>query len=606
MFGPSLKLVLQFRSWLLLLLLHFALLQMTTGFGAIVRTFENQVYEGQATFSQNGNVSVTLPNGERYTIPLENVSHADFGLVPASGNSLPRGWSLEELGRVHAHCIHSNNAFSLRTTGGIPPRDSKSSQVAAFAYRILRADAEIMARIGSVQGNATDCAGLMLRENLEPQGGFVLLGVTPEGQLEIHSRESGWREARKKQLGEVRLPLWLKLTRREKTVEAWRSSDGKSWEKLEQTLLVYSIETYPEGSTSYKPKTYTGLALTGPCTNSVSSAEIGDVRFVSRGLLGLYYMDDQFQQLRFSRPESKLNYWWGSGTPAPGMTPYHFSVRWVGQLEAKASGPYQFFFDADPPANLWLNDQQLLPTPVGEKEKKKKSEVVPLQAGEKYPLKIEYAAGGCPEAHLHLKWSSPSISGEEIHESQLSWEDSTDAPVESLGAEQPNPFGAPGVWLLNGTFLAGEIRGSDETATRMTFAGTNELVVLNSRIATMILSRNRPPLPLDLIDGRSGVIFKNGDFFECTYTGLKDRSVSVSSVLFGRRKFRLEEQAAALVLNACEPQPGRYEVRLMDGSLLQASGLRAAADFLLVKDAVLGEVKVPVTELREIKRARAL
>src|SRR3712207_5082677 len=52
------------------------------------------------------------------------------------------------------------------------------------------------------------------------------------------------------------------------------------------------------------------------------------------GLLGEYYNNANFTDLKLTRVDPLLNFSWDTGSPAPTISPDTFSVRWTGQLEA--------------------------------------------------------------------------------------------------------------------------------------------------------------------------------------------------------------------------------------------------------------------------------
>jgi glucose/arabinose dehydrogenase len=60
------------------------------------------------------------------------------------------------------------------------------------------------------------------------------------------------------------------------------------------------------------------------------------------------------------RPESSINYDWGTGAPVAGINPDNFSVRWEGSIIPSVSGTYTFSVTGDDGIRLWVNNQLLV------------------------------------------------------------------------------------------------------------------------------------------------------------------------------------------------------------------------------------------------------
>ena len=160
---------------------------------------------------RTADLAILLADGRRQEIPLEQIRVARFRNSRFDSDALPKGWRAEEIGDVTGSSAEQDGALTLKVSGS-KPKDSKS-QTAHYAFRLLRGDGGISTRIESANLTGASLAGLMLRENLELPGGFVLLGVTPEKQLRLTWREGGWKEQNKLDLGPVRFPLWIRLAR---------------------------------------------------------------------------------------------------------------------------------------------------------------------------------------------------------------------------------------------------------------------------------------------------------------------------------------------------------------------------------------------------------
>lgn len=111
--------------------------------------------------------------------------------------------------------------------------------------------------------------------------------------------------------------------------------------------------------------------------------------------------------LKATRVDSKVEFDWGSSRPHPALQDddYH-SVRWTGQVKPAHSELYTFFTQANAAARLWIDGALVIDRWSGSTSVEY-SGTVPLQAGRRYDLKMEYYdLTGTSSAYL--RWASPS------------------------------------------------------------------------------------------------------------------------------------------------------------------------------------------------------
>ena len=112
------------------------------------------------------------------------------------------------------------------------------------------------------------------------------------------------------------------------------------------------------------------------------------------GLIGSYYNDPTdnstwFTTLILTRVDTAILFPWGSGSPDPrvGTSGDHFSVRWVGLIEAPVTGTYTVTTNTDDGHHLYING-----LPVGNQDDDwanccaDKNGTIDLVAGKKYPI----------------------------------------------------------------------------------------------------------------------------------------------------------------------------------------------------------------------------
>jgi hypothetical protein len=570
-----------------------------------VETAEGRRVSGPVTFTAAGTVRV---GGEEFRWNQLRVARVNNPLRVSE--SLPRGWRIEDIGRVQGTSWETNGIFTLGASG-VPVAEtreqreisrSKRGQAAHFAHRVVRSEATIVARVMGVTGTREAVGGLMLRESIEPGGGHVLLGVSGDGHLHHITRENTWTETKFRDLGNVSLPVWLKLSRADKEdgVVAFRSNDGKNWQQIGQTKLNLKNEPFPDGGEHWALRLYVGLGITSASSNSAATLKADQVGIVARGLLAEYFSDDSFQTPAYVRAEKKIDYWWGDRAPAPVLEANRYSVRWSGQIQPKQSGSYRFHYDPEG-TRLWVDGQELGPAAWNESNSRRDPAVkeIVLNAGDRYDLKFEFRKIPGAQA-ARIGWSSDKVSREVMPGSVMSHR--IDARTPDGEGNVTNVFLARGIWLRSGTFLAGETLGADASATRFVCLGDKTLTILNNRIARVVLRSSRKPVRFELANHRTGIFLRSGDFMEAELEEMDSRTLNTSSVLFGRKTFSRESgQALALVFNDIAPQTTPLEVVLLDGSVMRVRTLRASGEVLELDEPVLGKMSVPPAHVQEIR-----
>ena len=169
---------------------------------------------------------------------------------------------------------------------------------------------------------------------------------------------------------------------------------------------------------------FTSWSDGGAATHNItapSSAATYTATFTARpaGLKGVYFDTANLTGASITRVDPSVNFDWGKGSPASGIGPDAFSVRWTGEVQARFSETYTFILRADDGVRLWVNG---VPVPVIDnwttRGRPENSGTIALQAGQKYPLVLEYFEN-TNQASVRLSWSSASQAQEVIPPSQL-------------------------------------------------------------------------------------------------------------------------------------------------------------------------------------------
>jgi hypothetical protein len=135
-------------------------------------------------------------------------------------------------------------------------------------------------------------------------------------------------------------------------------------------------------------------------------------------LKGEYFNNSDFTAPVLTRTDSNINFNWGTGSPAAGIDPDTFSVRWTGKITAPTTGRYTFYSTTDDGVRLWVNGQLLIDKLVPQAATEW-SGSIDLVAGQQYDIRMDYfdRSGG---AQARLSWSGPGIAKQIVPSSAFS------------------------------------------------------------------------------------------------------------------------------------------------------------------------------------------
>jgi hypothetical protein len=574
------------RAWPGLAFL-LALLTASSLPAGVVWTLDGKQHRGELSLAKDA-LRIQTGESNRVEVPLAQLQGAVFH-SPATDlaqlGELRGGWASRDVGDVSVagQARQSSNTFSIRVAAPDAQDDGDGFH---FVYQQASGDVEIQARLSSIVGpDRLARASLTVRESLSAGGPYALVGVNASGQLCFQSRTAWGTKARTQVLESVGLPHWVRLVKTGLRLSAYHSANGRDWQPAGMT------------NTTLAGMLYVGMALTTHGTFEVAQARFERVRLTVSGLHGEYFADGSFQQLALTRVDARPEFWWGHAPPAEGLPPGPFSVRWTGQLAPPSSGDWMFQLEADGPGRCWVRDQ--LVAEATTRRQPASSAPIYLEAGQRHDVRLEYQKLG-DRGSLRLTWVGPGQKRETVPSDRLycvpDFGPATNAPAPTVAV----PVGAAkGVWLGNGSFIAGQVKSVDEKTVKLAVPGDGEVTVPTRKVAVAFIHvprRRQIPEP-----GLAGVLLSNGDFFEGEFRRIEGGSVKVSSVLFGMRTFWLGE-VAGIYLGAVTPAAALFEVRTVEGSAVRASDLALTQDALSVEEPSAGRLRFASKSLLEIRR----
>jgi hypothetical protein len=567
-----------------------------------VQLLDGRLLEGGLSFNESGALVVHPAQGEAAVVKLNKLSSATFasGSFFSSGSMLPNGWVANDYGDARGSARLETNTFHLRVEG-----QSTNATSYHFVSRPMSSDGDIYVRVDDVEGSGLTQAGVMIRA--QHSSAFAAFSLGSDGRIGFQRRaDPEKREVRFTSGPKASAPVWLRLQLKEKRLAALYALDGKTW----QTLVNEPFKLGPERTWRESEgelhllRASVGVFASSRGANTLGKARISILMLVQNGLVGEYFADRELANLQMARFDPQIRFNWGSAAPDPSLNVSNFSVRWTGKLVSKQTANYSFHLEAGERARLWIEDKEIPFTGFKADGKMANLSMSYLMGGRLTDIKLEFERTTNP-ASVKLGWALPGQKPEIIGMTNFFYVFTGAKSPESIALSRMTNTGpvVRGVVLRNGTFLAGAVTKADESAVRFAFAGRKEAPVLNNRVARLILRPPRQSLPYDIAQGRSGVFIKNGDFFECDFRSVEHNSLTVSSVLFGLKKYWVEDGGPlVVVLNDVVKEDSGFEVRLLDGSVLRARKIQATPASLMIEDSILGEILVPPAELVEIRQ----
>lgn len=135
------------------------------------------------------------------------------------------------------------------------------------------------------------------------------------------------------------------------------------------------------------------------------------------GLVGRYYDNEDFTDLKLTRTDKTVDFNWGTDAPEVSMGAGTYSVRWDGRVQPLYTETYTFYLASCQGARLWVNEELIIDDWISHAGTER-SGTIALAAGVKYDIRIElYNVNGSGLAKL--LWHSASQTRQIIPQSQL-------------------------------------------------------------------------------------------------------------------------------------------------------------------------------------------
>lgn len=193
--------------------------------------------------------------------------------------------------------------------------------------------------------------------------------------------------------------------------------------KLARLLIITLVMQFivPIGYTPFR------IALPTYAESSVVDAVYGDETTMNVpppsgdghgiGLMGEYFNDESLTDAIVTRIDDQVAFNWNQSTPAAGVDPNHFSVRWTGQIEPIFTETYTIHAEAHGGLRLWV-DNQLMFDAWDKHNQIARQGTIDLEGGKRYDIQLEYRESN-GTSRVKLLWESASQGKSIIPQSQL-------------------------------------------------------------------------------------------------------------------------------------------------------------------------------------------
>ncbi|MEO0394630.1 MAG: PA14 domain-containing protein [Cyanobacteria bacterium P01_A01_bin.137] len=201
------------------------------------------------------------------------------------------------------------------------------------------------------------------------------------------------------------------------------SSDSQAREIIPQSQLYSAAVTVPDPPVDPKPDPPVDPPVDPTPDPTPEPPVSGD----GNGLRAEYYNNQDFTDLKLTRTDATVDFFWDAGSPSPTIGRDSFSARWTGQIEPRYSETYTFDTTSDDGVRLWVNNELIIDQFVFQASTNHQGTIT-LEAGKRYDIRMEYFEGN-GGALAELSWSSNSQAREIVPQSQLYSAPVTEPPL---------------------------------------------------------------------------------------------------------------------------------------------------------------------------------
>jgi beta-glucosidase len=138
-----------------------------------------------------------------------------------------------------------------------------------------------------------------------------------------------------------------------------------------------------------------------------NTSEIVPASALPGGLRGEYFANESLAGAPAAvRTDPQIAFSWSGSGPGLGLSQFHYSVRWTGELVAPATGAYILTVRGDDGFRLWVGAAEVIDDWTVHPAEDR-SATVQLTAGQAVPIRLEYFQS-LGEAEIRFSWQPPN------------------------------------------------------------------------------------------------------------------------------------------------------------------------------------------------------
>lgn len=189
--------------------------------------------------------------------------------------------------------------------------------------------------------------------------------------------------------------------------------------------------------------------------------------------------------------------------------------------------------------------------------------------------------------HLSLNWFGPGTIDHAL----------TAVPHPAARTWLPDDKAIPsaGIMTWDGSFIPQQVKKVDGEKVYYSNTGIARL-----NVSTIFLR------PLSIVEANklrnkpTGVLLMNGDFIEGALNSLDDKLITISSVLFGLKNYKPNEEAIAVVLKSAIKPVSRHHFKLRDGSRIFAKKFKIKGAQIILSAPPFQGRTIPFSQVSEM------
>ena len=345
-------------------------------------------------------------------------------------------------------------------------------------------------------------------------------------------------------------------------------------------------------------------------TRLLHSTKKDPIEEISKGLLATYYGNSTLTHPRLVRVDRDVSMDWKQRAPFPELgVGTRFGVMWEGTVSVPKTGNHRIGLESEGGIRITFDGS------IAAQRWEDRAEPVPgtatfpmtVDANRPHPIKIEFF-NDVPPARILVNWH-PSAG--------------MDAPVMSEGfapamppdasfavrakPESPSQARATlsltahaGLVLSDGSFVAQAMESATRSQLRL---GVGELPTLTpTEWVSRIFVTEVPQAILEKLDPtRPGALLHDGDFVEGDFQSIDASELRMSSILFGSHRIK-RDRVAAVVLRSLPRSISSWHVITLTGSVFRPTELTSELGVLKLTGLPSGVLRLPATQILEVRR----